>query len=261
MAVHRRTKSFKEILRRTDPLIGLWSGLASALGAELLAEGGFDWIVLDAEHAPIDVPSMLTLLQAMKATDTAPLVRVPWNDAVAIKRFLDIGADALLVPFVETEEEASEAVRAMLYPPHGVRGVASRHRAGRYGRRRDYMAAANGELCLVVQVESKRALANLRGIAGVTGIDGIFIGPSDLAASLGHLGNPNHPEVREQIANALRVCLDLGVPAGILAPDLTLAVQYAEAGFRFVAVGTDVGLLVDAADRLVADVKRTLEAQ
>lgn len=259
MAIHPRNKSFKVALRQAGPLIGLWSGLASTLGAEILAEGGFDWVVLDAEHAPITVPSMLSLLQAMKATDTAPVVRVPWNDTVAIKRFLDIGAETLLVPFIETKQEAAQAVRAALYPPQGVRGVASRHRAGRYGRRGAYLESANSELCLLVQVESKRALNNLSDIASVSGVDGVFIGPSDLAASLGHLGNPSHPEVRKGIDDALQTCLDLGIPAGILAPDATLAAEYARAGFKFVAAGTDIGLLVDAADRLATDVKRSLQ--
>ncbi|HYW91582.1 MAG TPA: HpcH/HpaI aldolase/citrate lyase family protein [Gammaproteobacteria bacterium] len=248
-------RSFRRALQGEEQLIGLWSGLCSNMVTEILADAGFDWIVLDNEHAPNGVAGTLSQLQAMKGGTAAPVVRVPWNDPVLIKRYLDIGAETLLVPLVDTPEQARAAVRATRYPSTGVRGAAGGHRASRYGRDRDYLRTANERVGLIVQVETATAVSNLPEIARVDGVDGVFIGPSDLSASMGFLGQPRHPEVRGKMAEALAICQDIGMPAGTLAPDMAIAQEHLEAGFKFVATGSDIIVLVRGTDELVAGLK------
>src|SRR5436190_9696982 len=186
---------FKEAIRAGKPQIGLWSRLCSNIAAEVIAGSGFDWILIDTEHAPNEVPMVLSQLQAVAAGGTAAaVVRPAWNDLVLMKRLLDIGAQNLLVPYVQTAEEGRAAVAATRYPPKGVRGVAVMPRANRYGKVKNYLQKADDEICLIVQIETELALKNIEDIAAVDGIDSLFIGPSDLAASLGHIGNPAHPE-------------------------------------------------------------------
>lgn len=257
---HGGGRHFKQALRGRTPLLGLWSGLCSPIAVEILAEAGFDWIVLDGEHAPMDVSGTVGLLQAMKGGTATPVVRVPWNDPVTIKRFLDIGAETLLVPFIETADQARAAVTAMRYPPEGIRGVAGRHRASRYGRCVNYLQEANDGLCLIVQIESAKALSNLAEIVAVDGVDGVFIGPSDLAASLGFLGRPDHATVQDRIGEALAACQRASMPAGILAPEIARARHFLTQGFSFVAAGIDVGLLVEGSDRLVRELKTPADA-
>jgi 4-hydroxy-2-oxoheptanedioate aldolase len=243
---------FKAALRAGQPQIGLWSALCSNIVAEILAGSGFDWILVDTEHAPNEIPGVLSQLQAMAGGTAEPIVRCAWNDTVMIKRLLDIGARSLLVPFVQNAEEARQAVAATRYPPLGVRGVSVAPRANRYGRVPGYHAKAHEEMCVLVQVETRAAVGQIEAIAAVDGVDGIFIGPSDLAADLGHLANAKHPEVQAAIASACGRIRTAGKAAGILTGDPDGAAHYFEQGFTFVAVGSDVGLLGQASANLAA---------
>jgi 4-hydroxy-2-oxoheptanedioate aldolase len=237
---------FKAALRDGRPQIGLWSSFCSSLVAELLAHTGYDWIVVDSEHAPNDPADVLVQLQAMTGGSAEPMVRVPWNDPVLIKRILDVGGRTLLVPFVQSAEEARDAVAATRYPPHGIRGVSVAPRANRFGRVPGYLQNAERDICVVVQLETRAALGEIEAIAAVDEVDGLFIGPGDLSADLGHLGNPAHPEVQEAIADACRRIRAAGKPAGILAPVEADARRYFDMGFAYVAIGSDVGLLASA---------------
>src|SRR5215204_3529402 len=195
---------FKKGLRDGRQLVGLWSSLSSAAATEILADTGFDWILIDTEHAPNETPMVADQLRAASMGRASPVVRPAWNDAVILKRLLDVGVQTLLVPFIQNAAEAARAVAATRYPPRGMRGVASVHRANRYGRVPDYFARADDEMCVLVQLETGPAVEALEEIAAVEGVDGVFIGPSDLAASLGYLGNNAHPEVRETIERGCR---------------------------------------------------------
>lgn len=244
--------SFKHALSIAGRQVGLWSGLASPIAAEIIAGAGFDWIVIDGEHAPNDVPSLLAQLQAMRGGTAEPVFRLPWNDAVIIKRALDVGARSLLVPFVQTGEEARKAVAATRYPPLGIRGVSVTPRANDYGRIKGYHPNAHLDTCVLVQLESRTALAEIDAIAAVDGVDGLFIGPSDLAADLGHLGNPKHPEVQTAIKDAARRIRAAGKSAGILAGNVDDVDSLFALGFNFVATGSDVGLLARGAEHVAA---------
>src|SRR5271168_4984653 len=201
---------FKHALKSGKLQLGLWHSLSSPIVAEILADAGFDWILLDTEHAPNELPMVLSELQALSGGTAHAVVRPAWNDPVIIKRLLDIGAQSLLVPYIETEEEAKRAVMSTRYPPQGFRGFASQARASRYGRIKGYHAAANAEICLLLQVETKRGLENLERIARVEGVDGEFVGPGDLSAALGYLGEPNHPEMVKTIDETIRRIKDAG---------------------------------------------------
>ncbi|MEJ8572636.1 HpcH/HpaI aldolase/citrate lyase family protein [Microbaculum marinum] len=242
--------AFKHALEERRLQIGLWSQLTTGLAAELLARAGFDWIVIDTEHSPTEVPAVLHQLQALAPSESSPVVRVAWNDPVLIKRILDIGAQTVLVPFIETAEDAEKAVAATRYPPLGIRGVATSHRANQFGRIDNYLHIAAGEICVLVQIETRRGLENAAAIASVAGVDGVFVGPSDLSGSLGHLGDPNHPEVREAVAAIHAAVGGAGKPIGTLAPVEEDARRYIDMGFTFVAVGSDVGVLARHTDAL-----------
>lgn len=247
---------FKRALAAGRPQIGLWIGLANPYTAELCAGAGFDWLLIDGEHAPNDVPLLLSQLQAVAPYLSQPIVRPVIGDTALIKQLLDIGAQTLLVPMIETAEQAAAMVAAMHYPPRGIRGVgASLARASRWGRVGDYLKTASDELCLLLQIETAKGLDNLEAIAMTEGVDGIFIGPADLAASLGHLGSPSHPEVQATIETALATLKALGVPSGILAGDETLARRYLAAGASFVAVGIDTMVLARGLASLVSTYK------
>lgn len=253
-----KTNSFKARLNAGEQQIGIWSMLASANVLEVLTQSDYDWVLLDTEHAPNEVPMVLEQLRTVAQGNVQAVVRPSFNDPVVIKRLLDIGAQTLLVPMVDSADDARKAVAAVRYPPQGVRGVSAGTRANRYGRDGDYFEHANREACLVVQIETVAGLNNLEQIAAVDGIDALFVGPSDLAAALGHLGNSKHPEVQTQIHAALERCHAAGKPIGILMPDETLAAEYVRAGFDFVAITTDITLLrtgADAALRRVAQAK------
>lgn len=246
---------FKHALAAGKLQIGLWSSLCSNIAAEIISDSGFDWILLDTEHSPNEIPGLLSQLQAVARGTATPIVRPAWNDAVLAKRILDIGAQSLLFPYVQNAEEARRAVAATRYPPQGVRGVAVASRASRYGRTPGYLTKANAEICVLVQVETGPALGQLEAIAKVEGVDGVFIGPSDLAASLGHLGNPQHADVQAAIEDAGRRLKAIGKPAGILTGNEEEARRYIGWGYLFVAVGADVGLLARNADALAKKFK------
>lgn len=244
---------FKRALAAGQPQIGLWSTLASPYITEMLAGSGFDWMLLDTEHTPSDVPLMLQQLQALDAEPvrhTAAVVRPAWNDPVLIKRYLDIGAQTLLLPFVQNADEARAAVAATRYAPQGVRGMGGSVRASRYGRDVAYAREASQELCVLVQVETAEALTQIEAIASVDGVDGIFIGPADLSASMGHPGQSGHPEVRAAIADAIRRIRACGKAPGILVTDEAWARECLDQGALFVAVGIDMLLLRQSADAL-----------
>src|SRR5260370_29087091 len=191
--------NFKQALLTCRRQVGLWSALCSHIAAEIIAGAGFDFIVVDGEHAPNDIASLLAQLQAMRGGTAEPVFRIPWNDSVVIKRVLDIGARSLIIPFIQSAEEARMAVAATRYPPVGIRGVSVAPRANDYGRIRNYHQNAHLDTCVLIQLESRAALREVEAIAAVDGVNGIFIGPSDLAADFGHLGNPMHTEVQMAI--------------------------------------------------------------
>jgi 4-hydroxy-2-oxoheptanedioate aldolase len=248
---------FKRALQAGKPQIGLWSSLSSNYSVEVIAGAGFDWILLDSEHSPNDLESLLTQLQAAASYPTHAVVRVPWNDMVTIKRVLDIGAQSLLVPYVSTRAEAESAVSYTRYPPSGVRGVAGTTRATRFGRIKDYARHAHEEICLLVQVETQAALDNLESICAVDGVDGVFIGPADLHASLGYPGEIANPKVKPLIDDAIRRIRKAGKAPGILTPSEADARHWLECGALFVAVGADVGILARGAEALAAKFKST----
>jgi 4-hydroxy-2-oxoheptanedioate aldolase len=242
---------FKQRLLAGETQIGLWCTLSTPYAAEAVAGSGFDWLLIDTEHSPGGIETTLAQLQAVAAYPVSPIVRPAANDPVLIKKYLDIGAQTLLVPFVQKPEEAAAAVAAMRYAPAGIRGVAGTTRATRFGRVKDYFARAHEQLCLLVQVETGEALDRLEAIAAVDGVDGVFIGPNDLAASLGHVGNMAHPEVVQALEGAMRRLAALGKPSGVYAaPDV--ARRCIDLGCRFAAVGGDAGILVKGADGLLA---------
>jgi 4-hydroxy-2-oxoheptanedioate aldolase len=242
--------AFKAALAAGQLQIGLWSSLGSAVAAEIVGDCGFDWILFDTEHSPNEVPDLLAQLQASQKGTATPVVRPAWNDMVLVKRCLDIGAQTLLLPYVQNAEEAKAAVRATRYPPDGVRGVATSSRASRYGRVPGYLQKANSEICVLVQAETRVALDQLEAIAAVPGVDGVFIGPADLAASLGHIGNPQHADVQAALKDAVTRLKKAGKPAGILTANEEEARRYIDWGYLFVAVGADVGLLSKNAEAL-----------
>jgi 4-hydroxy-2-oxoheptanedioate aldolase len=247
--------TFKRAILAGRPQIGLWSSLSSHVTVEVIAGAGFDWLLLDTEHSPNELPMVHSQLQAAVGGTAHPVVRVPWNDPVVIKRFLDIGTQSFLVPYVQNAAEAQAAVAATRYPPKGVRGVATASRASRFGRIKDYFAKAEAELCVVVQLESREALGNLEAIAAVDGVDGLFIGPSDLSADLGHLGHPGHAEVQGAIEDAIRRIQACGKAAGFLTGDEALARRYLDLGCLIAAVGADIALLARGAEHLAARFK------
>lgn len=246
------TNTFKAAIKAGRQQIGLWSSLASHLSVEVLAGAGFDWLLLDTEHSPNSLPMVFSQLQAAKGGTAHPIVRPTWNDPVTIKGYLDAGVQTFLIPYVQNEAEARLAVAATRYPPRGMRGYASASRASGYGRVKGYHGACEAEICVLVQIETRQALQNLEAIAGVEGVDGIFIGPGDLSSDMGYLGQPSHPDVVAAIDDAIRRIKACGIAPGILTGDEALARHFIEQGCLFTAVGADVSLLIQAADKLAA---------
>jgi 4-hydroxy-2-oxoheptanedioate aldolase len=249
---------FKQRLQAGEAQIGLWLGLADPYCAELAANAGFDWLLIDGEHAPNDLRGLLGQLQAVAPYTSQPIIRPVIGDSALIKQLLDIGAQTLLVPMVESAEQARELVRAMHYPPSGVRGVGSAlARASRWKSISGYLDRADAQMCLLVQIENLDGLAKLDEIVAVDGVDGVFIGPADLSASMGHRGNPGHPEVQDAIEDAIARIQKAGKAAGILSADQALARRYLELGAAFVAVGVDTTVLMRGLQTLVAAFKDT----
>lgn len=234
--------SFKQRLRANDRLIGCWCSLANPITTEVLGLAGFDWLLLDAEHSPNDVLTLIPQLMALKDSVSAPVVRPPANEPVIIKRLLDAGFHNFLIPFVESAQAARDAVAATRYPPQGIRGVAMVQRNNRYGTVPDYFKIANDNMTVLVQIESRAGIDAVAEIAAVDGVDGVFVGPSDLAAALGHIGNPSHPDVQAAITHLFAAIKAQGKPIGILTPVEADARRYLEQGASFVAVGNDIGL-------------------
>ncbi|MCI4680367.1 4-hydroxy-2-oxoheptanedioate aldolase [Rhodoblastus acidophilus] len=242
---------FKSALQKGATQIGLWLAMADPYSAEICAGSGFDWLLLDGEHSPLDLRTMLAQLQSLAPYPTHAVVRPPTGDPVLIKQMLDIGAQSLLIPMVETPKQAEMLVRATRYPPRGFRGVgAGIARAARWGRLEHYLDRANDEVCLLLQVETRTGLENLEAIAAIEGVDGVFLGAADLSASLGHIGQPQHPEVVAAMEKAIRTILAHGKAPGLLATDEAVAAAYLKQGARFVAVGVDALLLVKATQDL-----------
>ena len=251
MTIHS-TNKFKIRLRAGDTQIGLWLALADSYAAEICAGAGFDWLLIDGEHAPNDLRSILSQLQVTAAFPTHAIVRPPIGEIYLIKQLLDLGAQTLLIPMVETAAQARQLVSAVRYPPAGIRGVGSTlARASHWNGVPDYLRNADAEVCLLLQIESAEGLKNLEEIAAVDGVDGIFLGPNDLAASLGHLGEPMHAEVQSAIENAIKRILQGNKPAGILSADETQARRWMAMGCTFVAVGADTTLLARSARALM----------
>jgi len=244
--------NFKRAIAAGQQQLGLWSSLSSNYTVEVIAGAGYDWLLIDTEHSPNDLESVLTQLQAVAPYSTHPIVRVAWNDTVLIKRYLDAGAQSLLVPFVQNADEARAAVAATRYPPMGVRGVAGTTRANRFGRVPNYARRAHEELCVLLQVETRQALDNIEEICAVEGVDGVFVGPADLHASLGYPGETGNPAVVPMIEDAIRRIRKAGKAPGVLTSAEAEVRRYIEAGCLFTAVGSDVGVLVRGTEQLLA---------
>jgi 4-hydroxy-2-oxoheptanedioate aldolase len=250
---------FKQALAEKRAQIGLWVGLADHYTTEICAGAGFDWLLLDGEHAPNDLRTLLQQAQVVAGyPGTHSIARVPVGHGnigtALIKQYLDLGFQTLLVPMVDTPQQATEIVRAMRYPPLGIRGMGGA-RASRWGRIANYPKEANGQVCLLVQAESRAAIDNIEAIAAIDGVDGIFIGPADLSAAMGHVGELTHPEVQETIDEAIGRIVKTGKAAGILTADEALARHYLSLGATFVAVGLDNNLLAKATSALAAKFK------
>lgn len=244
--------SFRQALVSDLPQIGLWLGLGDAYAAEVCASAGFDWLLIDAEHGPNDLRSILATLQCIAAYPGHPVVRLPVGDTALIKQVLETGALSLMVPMVESAEQARSLVSAMRYPPLGIRGVGcGLARSSRWGADTLYLSQANERVCLLVQVETVGALANVEQIAAVDGVDGVFFGPADLSASMGLIGQPGHPEVVGAIEQAIDTVVAAGKAAGVLSTDRALAHRYIKRGARFVAIGVDATLLAQSTRMLL----------
>jgi 4-hydroxy-2-oxoheptanedioate aldolase len=250
--------TFKARLKAGETQLGLWVSIPSPLTAEALSLVGYDWMLFDTEHSPVEVAQVQPLLQAASAGGSALAARPAWNDKVLIKKMLDIGAQTLLIPFVQNADEAAAAVAATRYPPNGIRGVAGGTRASRFGMAKGYLHEACDQICTLVQVETVEALGNLSAIAAVKGVDGVFIGPSDLSASMGYLGQPGAEPVQNVLRDAAKRIIDAGSVPGILATNPEDAARYASWGYRFVAISVDLGLLVSAAQMALAKVREGL---
>lgn len=239
-------------LREGRPQIGMWLSLSSGFAAEAVAGAGFDWLLIDTEHSPNDIQSVMTQLQVLAAHEVTPIVRPDWNDPVQVKRLLDIGAPGLLFPMVQTVAEAERAVASTRYPPHGIRGVSGCTRANNFGRMTDYFSRVDEETAVIVQVESRAAIEQVAQIGAVDGVDGVFFGPADIAADMGLLGQSMSPAVWDLIRPAAKTLIATGVRVGTLVFDTAFARNLIDEGFSFVACGSDAVMLARGADSLAA---------
>ncbi len=253
--MHLRPNAFLAAIRAGHPQIGMWISLSSPYAAEAIAGAGFDWAVLDMEHSPNELSIVMGQLQAFSSFPTTALVRPDWNDTVKVKRLLDIGAQGLVFPMVQSVEEAQRAVAAVRYPPRGVRGVSNSTRANNFGRVSDYFQRVEAETAVIVQVETRAAVALAAQMGAVDGVDGVFFGPADIGADLGHLGQPMHPEVWDLILPVARDLIAKGIRVGTLVSDPAFARNLLSEGFSFVACGMDSSLLARSADSLLATMK------
>ncbi|TPW28361.1 HpcH/HpaI aldolase family protein [Pararhizobium mangrovi] len=245
--------------RDTVPL-GTWLMAAAPTTAEALGHAGFDFVVVDMEHVPIEVADLAHILRAVGTTPAEPLVRLAWNDQVLVKRVLDAGAQTIMLPFVQTVEEARAAASFAKYPPVGVRGVAAVHRASRFGAAADYLKQANEETCVIVQLETPEAVDLLEEIAALPGIDAVFVGPGDLAASMGHIGEIGHPDVQAKIEEAAKRAAEVGTPIGIVGPNPEMVRRFQHYGYTFTAIASDVAMMTGRAREWLADLRGKEEA-
>lgn len=241
--------NFKAAIREGRRQIGVWCSLGDMNSAELLATCGYDWMLYDTEHTAVGVPEAAQFLRTVAPYPVSGIVRPAWNDMVQIKKFLDIGAQTLLIPYVQSADEAEAAVRATRYPPDGVRGVSGVTRATRFGTYDDYANKVHDELCVLVQVETVEAMERIEEIAAVPGVDGIFVGPADLAASLGYRGQQGHPEVRKAVKDCIRRIKAAGVPPGFLSADQSALEEAADAGAVFISIDIDTTMLIREAKK------------
>lgn len=248
---------FKHAIASGRTQFGAWLMSGAPSTAEALGCAGFDFLVVDMEHVPIDTPQMIEILRAVAGTPASPVTRVPWNDAVMVKRALDAGAQTLLFPFVQNAQEAARAVAATRYPPDGIRGAAGVHRASRYGTVPGYFKAAASELCVAVQVETLAALDHLEAIAKVPGVDAIFVGPGDLSASMGHLGDIAHADVQAKLKHAAAECARLGKPSGIIGPNPDMVARFVGYGYTWVAIGSDMSMMMSRAQEWLGKARGT----
>lgn len=253
--------SFKRAIVSGSVPLGTWLTSAAASTAEALGCAGFDFLVVDMEHTPLDTPQMIDILRTIHGTRAAPVVRPPWNDGVWVKRVMDAGAQTLLFPFVQNAEEAARAVAATRYPPAGFRGVAATTRASRYGTVPDFLKKSNDETCVIVQIETLTALDALESIAAVPGIDSIFVGPADLSANMGYLGDMGNAIPQERIAFAAKTCQRLGKPCGIVGPTPEMVNKYLDYGFSWVAVNSDMGMMVGRALEYIGKLRERIGPQ
>ena len=246
---------FLRAIQRGEPQIGLWLSLANPFAAEIVAGAGYDWVLIDMEHSPNDLKSVMAQLQVFAGYGTTPLVRPDWNDSVKVKRLLDSGAPGLLFPMIQTVEEAQNAVAATRYPPRGIRGMAGTTRANRFGRIKDYFARVEEETAVLVQAETAAAVAQVEAFADVDGVDGVFFGPADIAADMGLTGQPMHDDVWGAILPQAKRLIAKGVPVGTLVMDQTFSKNLIAEGFTFVACGSDASLLARGSDALLAGIR------
>jgi len=249
------TNTFKRAIEAKHVVYGTWLMSGAPSTAEALGCAGFDFLVVDMEHVPVDTPEMIELLRTLAGTPAQAVVRLPWNDMVMVKRALDGGAQNLMFPFVQNADEARRAVSYTRYPPEGIRGVAAMHRASRFATVPDYLNRASGELCVIVQIETLAALETLPQIAAVQGVDSIFIGPGDLSASMGFLGDIANAAVQEKLRHAAQLCRQLGKPCGIVGPNPEMVGKFLEYGYSWVAIASDMGLMVGRAQEWLGKLK------
>ena len=247
---------FRDLLRQKTPL-GTWLMAAAPTTGEALGHTGFDFLVVDMEHVAIEFSDLAHILRAIGCTAAAPVVRLAWNDQVMVKRAMDAGAETLMLPFIQNADEARAAVSFMRYPPHGVRGVAAVHRGSRFGTLPGYLANAHERAFSILQLETPEAVANLDAIAAVDGVDAVFVGPGDLSAAMGHIGNIAHPEVQALIAHAARSAARAGKPIGIVGPNPAMVGQFLEYGYSFAAVASDLGMMTGRAGEWLAELRKT----
>jgi 4-hydroxy-2-oxoheptanedioate aldolase len=252
------TNAFTQAIRSGKKQIGLWVSLSSNFAADVIAPAGYDWVLLDMEHSPGELSSVLGQLQVFAGSKTTAIVRPDWNDPVKVKRLLDIGAPGLLFPMVQSVEEAEQAVAATRYPPRGIRGVSGSTRGNAFGRTSDYFDRIEDETTVIVQLETKAAVEQAAAIGAVDGVSGVFFGPADIGADIGHLGKPMEPAVWDLIIPAAEELMAKGVPVGTLVLDAAFATKLLNDGFTFVACGSDTALLAKGADNLLASVKDNL---
>jgi len=259
----REMNPFQQLMHNagSEPAVGTWVMSASPLIAEAIGCAGYDWAVLDMEHTPIDLNTLVHMLQAVAGTKMLAVVRVPWNDTVTIKRVLDAGAQTLLIPFVQNAEEARAAVAATRYPPEGIRGMAGMSRASRFGTVPHYLTTANRSIGVIVQLETPDAIARTDEIAATEGVDALFVGPGDLSATMGHVGQLTHPEVLALTQQAVDRVKALGKPIGTVAGTPEIVARYREMGFDFVAIASDLGLLMRSAQAALATIRNEVPAQ